>query len=147
MNKKMYIGYVNKKECKFRVSESPIWFNSDLGWYTNMYYFISPDVSVRYLGNKHFDMVLQLKTGQVMYSLDKEKVQKWVNAEYKDTIIEVEDRLEMLRDNEVIDLCSDLAITSKKCPKCYGPLHESDVEGYDYVCLECDENFFECELR
>lgn len=33
----------------------------------------------------------------------------------------------------------------KLCPKCRNPLCPSDVESYEYVCYECDENFYECE--
>ena len=28
------------------------------------------------------------------------------------------------------------------CPKCGAPLSPSDIEGYDYVCYDCDENFY-----
>lgn len=33
-----------------------------------------------------------------------------------------------------------------KCPKCKEDLSPSDVRGYRYVCHNCDENFFECEV-
>lgn len=33
-----------------------------------------------------------------------------------------------------------------KCPKCGGNLYPSDVVGYEYVCYECDENFYQCEV-
>lgn len=36
--------------------------------------------------------------------------------------------------------------TDKFCPTCGKPLYKSDVLGYDYVCLECDENLDECEI-
>lgn len=36
--------------------------------------------------------------------------------------------------------------TDKKCPICKNDLYMSDVLGYDYVCLDCDENFDDCEL-
>jgi acetyl-CoA carboxylase beta subunit len=36
--------------------------------------------------------------------------------------------------------------TDKVCPKCNNILYDTDVEGYEYVCLECDENFYECEV-
>lgn len=38
-------------------------------------------------------------------------------------------------------------LTSEKCPRCNGPLHTSDVRGYAYVCLECDENFYGIEVK
>ena len=31
------------------------------------------------------------------------------------------------------------------CPKCYGELKPSDVKGYEFVCYECDENFYKVE--
>ena len=37
--------------------------------------------------------------------------------------------------------------TNKKCPRCEEWLFCSDVEGYDYVCVKCDENFYECEVE
>lgn len=36
--------------------------------------------------------------------------------------------------------------TNVKCPKCSELLYVSDVVGYPYVCLNCDENFYECEI-
>lgn len=36
--------------------------------------------------------------------------------------------------------------TDRECPKCGCYLFLSDVPGYEYVCPECDENFFECEV-
>jgi predicted nucleic acid-binding Zn-ribbon protein len=37
--------------------------------------------------------------------------------------------------------------TSKRCPKCGKILYLSDLPQYDYVCTECDENFYECEVK
>ena len=39
-----------------------------------------------------------------------------------------------------------LSVDSKKCPKCHKRLSPSDVRGYHYVCHNCDENFFDCEV-
>lgn len=36
--------------------------------------------------------------------------------------------------------------TNVRCPKCSELLYISDVVGYPYVCLNCDENFYECEI-
>lgn len=36
--------------------------------------------------------------------------------------------------------------TNVRCPKCSELLYVSDVVGYPYVCLNCDENFNECEI-
>ena len=32
-------------------------------------------------------------------------------------------------------------LTNETCPKCGHPLYVSDLCSYQYVCLECDENF------
>lgn len=32
------------------------------------------------------------------------------------------------------------------CPRCGHALHESDIEGYTFVCYKCDENFYEFEV-
>lgn len=58
--------------------------------------------------------------------------------------------------NEVLDNLSDIqepllkviekCKTDKECPRCRGTLYLSDVPQYEYVCPECDENFFECEI-
>ena len=37
--------------------------------------------------------------------------------------------------------------TNVKCHKCGSYLYLSDLPQYDYVCYECDENFFECEVQ
>ena len=37
--------------------------------------------------------------------------------------------------------------TQKKCPKCGRTLYLSDLPQYEYVCTECDENFYECEVK
>lgn len=35
--------------------------------------------------------------------------------------------------------------TGFKCPKCGQQLKPSDVDGYEFVCVECDENFYKFE--
>ena len=37
--------------------------------------------------------------------------------------------------------------TNKKCPHCDAILYCSDLPEYDYVCIECEENFYECEVK
>lgn len=144
--RKLYIGYVSEMTNTFKISEAPVW-KSDLGYDTKSSYFVSPDVSLQYLRESHFDKELTLKMGIVMYSFDKEKVSHWVLSSYTRLLEEISEKYKAITNTEVVDLSSNLNITDKKCPKCYGPLHESDVEGYDYVCLECDENFFEVEVK
>jgi hypothetical protein len=38
-------------------------------------------------------------------------------------------------------------LTDKRCPHCDAPLYCSDLPQYDYVCIECEENFYECEVK
>lgn len=38
-------------------------------------------------------------------------------------------------------------LTDKKCPHCEALLYCSDLPNYDYVCVECEENFYECEVK
>lgn len=38
-------------------------------------------------------------------------------------------------------------LTDKRCPHCDAPLYYSDLPQYDYVCIECEENFYECEVK
>lgn len=37
--------------------------------------------------------------------------------------------------------------TNNRCPHCNAELYCSDLPEYDYVCVECDENFYECEVK
>lgn len=36
--------------------------------------------------------------------------------------------------------------TDKKCPKCNAILLKSDLKEYKYLCIECDENFYDIEV-
>lgn len=38
-------------------------------------------------------------------------------------------------------------LTDKRCPHCDAPLYCSDLPDYEYVCIECEENFYECEVK
>lgn len=59
--------------------------------------------------------------------------------------------------NEVLDYMEDITEplmnvingcrTDKECPRCGCCLFKSDLPQYDYVCAECDENFYECEVK
>lgn len=37
--------------------------------------------------------------------------------------------------------------TNKICPHCKSYLFKSDLPQYDYVCQNCNENFYECEVK
>ena len=45
--------------------------------------------------------------------------------------------------NDVASACR----TDKQCPHCGCYLFKSDLPQYDYVCVDCDENFYECEVK
>ena len=55
--------------------------------------------------------------------------------------------------NDLNDIIKPLAETIKECetericPFCGSKLYLSDLPQYDYVCAECDENFYECEVK
>ena len=36
--------------------------------------------------------------------------------------------------------------TDKKCPKCNAILLKSDLKEYKYLCVECNENFYNIEV-
>lgn len=36
--------------------------------------------------------------------------------------------------------------TDKKCRKCSTPLLKSDLKEYKYLCLNCEENFYDFEI-
>lgn len=48
--------------------------------------------------------------------------------------------------NPIDDMIDKLRV-NKHCPHCGCFLYKSDVDQYDYVCVDCDENFYECEVR
>lgn len=35
--------------------------------------------------------------------------------------------------------------TNRRCHRCHSIVFESDLEGYPFVCLDCDENMFSFE--
>lgn len=59
--------------------------------------------------------------------------------------------------NEVLDYLNDIQTpliniikncqVNKECPKCGCILYTSDLPQYDYICPECDENFYKCEVK
>jgi hypothetical protein len=53
-----------------------------------------------------------------------------------------DETLNILIHNIVKDLATD-----KKCPHCNAQLYLSDLPEYDYICVECEENFYECEVK
>lgn len=46
----------------------------------------------------------------------------------------------------VHDIVREL-LTDKKCPHCDALLYLSDLPDYEYVCIECEENFYEIEVK
>lgn len=55
---------------------------------------------------------------------------------------EIDDALDIIVHNIVKELKTD-----KKCPRCGEVLYYSDLPDYDYVCIECEENFYEFEVK
>lgn len=49
--------------------------------------------------------------------------------------------------NKIVHSIVEAIKTEKRCPKCGEPLYYSDLPEYDYVCVECDENFYGCEVE
>ena len=43
-------------------------------------------------------------------------------------------------------IMKNLFLTNCSCPKCRKPLYLSDIEGYSFVCKNCDENFYSMEV-
>lgn len=70
--------------------------------------------------------------------------QKWneIMQELKTIYIYIDNSYTVFRAIELFDQLK----TEKHCPHCHGQLLLSDLGQYDYVCPECDENFFECEI-
>ena len=60
------------------------------------------------------------------------------NNKVFDAFNDIKDPLE-----NVIKKCK----TEKECPHCGHRLFKSDLPQYDYVCVKCDENFYEGEIR
>ena len=53
-------------------------------------------------------------------------------------------------DDELVIIVHNIVkelLTDKRCPHCDAPLYLSDLPQYDYVCIECEENFYECEVK
>lgn len=76
----------------------------------------------------------------------------------KDTLVKIEDIV--VKDNKIEDIVVEdffhtiyhtnyhslYGCTDAICPKCNKSLYISDVVGYPYVCLDCDENFMGIEV-
>jgi len=67
-----------------------------------------------------------------------------LNKTQTDFILDVISRLNI----SLIDISNQEKI-EKLCPKCYNELEEETCEDIDYpfVCLECDENFYNFETN
>lgn len=77
----------------------------------------------------------------------KRDFQKLGNTNYDATnIMEVYDSIfEKYYDRVKFENKDDI-LTDVKCPHCSNDLFISDIIYYDYVCNDCDENFYSCEL-
>ena len=48
---------------------------------------------------------------------------------------------------EPLDKFVSMQITNKECPRCGRLLYHSDLIDYSYVCIHCDENFYNMEVK
>ena len=96
-----------------------------------------------------------LKVGNECYWEDPEGLTSGVNTileiryDESDDIPLAEDTILLITDgwgeNEVF-LRECYGATDKTCPKCGQPLYVNDLCAYPYVCLKCDENFYNVEV-
>ena len=49
----------------------------------------------------------------------------------------------LLKRSELVDKYK----VGKSCPRCGLPLIPSVISDYDYQCLYCDEDFYDCEVE
>lgn len=92
---------------------------------------------------KHEEIKKNISIAELEFVVDcaDRLLDKIVDDNLNEFTCELEQSLEPLR--KIIDQ----AFTTKLCPKCGQFLLVSDVPEYDYVCSNCDENFYECEVR
>ena len=61
------------------------------------------------------------------------------------------DTNEVLDDfNDILEPLNKVALAcraDKMCPHCSSYLFKSDLPQYDYVCIDCDENFYKSEVN
>ena len=94
------------------------------------------------IGNAIVDNEEQEETEN--YRKFKEALVNTISAEALEEYVEGNpDDLMRMNAEDVIEKIT----TNKKCPKCGKILYLSDLPQYDYVCTECDENFYECEVK
>ena len=64
------------------------------------------------------------------------------NEELKEWWLSVEG----MNPNPTVDIVY-ITYTDKRCPRCGRALCPPDVRGYQYTCYNCNENFYECEVK
>lgn len=80
-----------------------------------------------------FDLYEDINEGEDFLFLGEEE-----EKTFKEEILE-------LRNSILQPIIKEL-LTEKTCPHCKTFLFKSDSPQYDYVCPDCDENFYECEV-
>ena len=79
--------------------------------------------------------------------------QNFITKKMREDLIEALEKWQLTDDEEILEkgkLKYDIFErfgTNKKCPKCGSQLLVSDIESYDYLCFECDENMFSFEVE
>ncbi len=82
-----------------------------------------------------------------LFYMKNEKLYRVVTADFYGADIVSSDSHVFINGNELIPYYRLFIKTDKCCPKCGEPLYVSHTLGYDYECLECDEDFYECECQ
>ena len=102
--------------------------------------------------DREYDIVVERKEVQVPeeqkesdnYKKFKSILAEYISAEALEQY-DLKNSDELLREN-VSDVVMRIE-TDEICPKCGSNLFFSDLPKYDYVCTNCDENFYECEVK
>lgn len=63
------------------------------------------------------------------------------------TPIEIRNKEVLADEMEYFENMLNATKTDKCCPRCKTTLYCSDLPDYDYVCPECDENFYNIEVK
>ena len=97
-------------------------------------------MSENYLKYKEV-MKCMMSVTQLVHVVDLlQKINDFENIDDRDTLESLDCIL-----HDYKDVLKNLK-ADKVCPHCGSSLYFSDLPEYDYVCGECDESFYECEV-
>ena len=91
--------------------------------------------------------------GRAEYMVDAEETMNYLHFEH--AVLNRISVADLVAFDDGTDECFDYVMheirkdieTDKECPRCGSKLYCSDLPEYDYVCVECEENFYECEVK